>query len=123
MFRKPTASKPLRQLILCCFFIHSLQAQTVIFPLGSSWKYSDKGTNQGTAWRASTFYDGAWKSGPAQLGYGDGDEATVVSYGSNASLKYITTYFRKAVTITGKNNYTSFKLEYKRDDGIVIYIN
>jgi len=35
-----------------------------------------------------------WASGPAQLGYGDGDEATVVSYGPDSGSKYITTYFR-----------------------------
>jgi uncharacterized membrane protein len=124
MFKELTAPKTGRYFVfLFCLFVTSIQAQTVIFPLGSSWKYLDNGTNQGIAWRASTFNDLTWKSGPGQLGYGDGDEATVVSYGNNASLKYITTYFRKAITITGKNNYASFKLEYKRDDGIVIYIN
>jgi len=110
-------------LILLCISATSVHAQTTIFSFNSTWKYLDNGTNQGTAWRALTFNDAAWKSGPGQLGYGDGDEATVVSYGTTSSAKYITTYFRKAITITGKNNYASFKLEYKRDDGIVIYIN
>src|SRR4029078_1660169 len=124
MFRKPTASKPLRQLlILCCFFIHSLQAQTVIFPLGSSWKYSDKGTNQGTAWRAPTFNDGAWASGPAQLGYGDGDEATVVSYGPNAMAKHVTTYFRRTFTVADPANIAGLTLRILRDDGAVVYLN
>lgn len=124
MFHHLTAPKPGRQLmIILCLITTSIHAQTVIFPFGSPWKYLDNGTNQGAAWRASTFNDASWKSGPGQLGYGDGDEATVVSYGSDASLKYVTTYFRKAITITGKNSYTSFKFEYKRDDGIVVYVN
>ena len=96
---------------------------TTLFPLGSSWKYLDNGTNQGTAWRAGTFNDGTWKTGVGELGYGDGDEATIVNYGSNASSKYITTYFRKSISITGINNYTSFIMDYKIDDGIVIYVN
>jgi len=60
----------------------------VIKPLfissGASWKYLDNGSDQGTAWRARSFNDGAWASGPAQLGFGDGDEATVVAGGPAA---------------------------------------
>jgi hypothetical protein len=90
---------------------------------GSVWKYLDNGTNQGTAWRASTFGDTTWKSGPAQLGYGDGDEATVVSYGTNASKKYITTYFRRAFTVTNPASITALNLSLLRDDGAVVYLN
>ena len=56
----------------------------VLTPAGSVWKYLDNGTNQGTAWRAPAFNDTTWASGPAQLGYGDGDEATVVGFGPDA---------------------------------------
>src|SRR5689334_11147792 len=48
---------------------------------GSVWKYYDQGTDLGTAWRNPGYADGAWASGPAQLGYGDGDETTVVGFG------------------------------------------
>jgi hypothetical protein len=41
------------------------------------------------------FGDAAWPSGRAQLGYGDGDEATTISFGTNASSKRITAYFRR----------------------------
>src|SRR5580765_6551570 len=96
-----TAIKTCRRLLFAlCFFTTTIHAQTVLFPFGSVWKYSDKGTNLGTAWRASAYNDATWKSGPGQLGYGDGDEATKVSYGSSSSNKYVTTYFRKAITIT-----------------------
>ena len=47
---------------------------TALTPAGSTWKYLDNGSNQGTAWQAIGFNDSAWPSGPAQLGYGDGDE-------------------------------------------------
>src|SRR6185295_4884420 len=98
-------------------------AQTILVSYNSSWKYLDNGTNQGTAWRATAFSDAAWASGNAQLGYGDGDETTVVSYGTNASSKYITTYFRKAVTIVNAAQYSGYTVNVKRDDGIVIYVN
>lgn len=109
-------------LITVCTAVSS-HAQTTLLPFGSTWKYLDKGTNQGTAWRAVSFNDGTWASGAAQLGYGDGDEATVVSYGSSSSNKYITTYFRKAINIPNLSNYTGFTLELRRDDGIVVYVN
>ncbi len=90
---------------------------------GSQWKYLDNGSNQGSAWRATSFVDSSWKTGNAQLGYGDGDEATVVSFGSNASNKFITTYFRKAFTVGDASKVTALVLRILRDDGAVVYLN
>jgi glucose/arabinose dehydrogenase/transposase-like protein len=90
---------------------------------GSSWKYLDNGSNQGTGWIAPAFSETGWKAGNAQLGYGDGDEATVVGYGGNSSAKYITTYFRKTFNVTDKTAFSGLMLELKRDDGAVVYIN
>jgi glucose/arabinose dehydrogenase len=90
---------------------------------GATWRYRDNGSNQGTAWRGLTFNDSGWPSGAAELGYGDGDEATVVSYGTNASSKYITTYFRRRFVVTNAANYVSLNARFVRDDGIVIYLN
>jgi acid phosphatase type 7 len=105
------------------FCVANVWAQTTLVPYGSTWKYLDNGSNQGTAWRATSFNDGSWATGPAQLGYGDGDEATVVSYGGNSSQKYITTYFRKTITVADASVFNSYTLRLKRDDGAVVYIN
>jgi len=96
--------------------------QTLI-AYGATWKYLDNGTNQGTAWKGTGFNDGTWAAGPGQLGYGDGDEATVVSYGPDANNKYITTYFRKTISIADPGIFTSIAGSVKRDDGIAIYVN
>ena len=53
-----------------------------LVPTGAAWRYLDNGSDQGTAWREPGFNDASWESGNAQLGYGDGDEQTVVSYGA-----------------------------------------
>ena len=90
---------------------------------GSTWRYLDNGSNQGTAWRAPAFNDAAWATGPAQLGYGDGDEATVVGYGGNASAKYITTYFRRTFSVSNPATVTGLHLRILRDDGAVVYLN
>lgn len=97
-------------------------AQTLIAS-NASWKYLDNGTDQGTAWRSASLSDAAWKTGNTQLGYGDGDEATIVSYGGNAAAKYITTYFRKTINISNPAQYSSFTLSLLKDDGAVVYIN
>ena len=92
-------------------------------PTGAEWKYLDNGSNQGTSWRQRTFNDAAWASGPAQLGYGDGDEATVVGFGPDANAKFITTYFRRAFVVNDASAIIDASLRAIRDDGIVIYLN
>ena len=63
-----------------------IPGQTLV-ATGSIWKYLDTGVDLGTAWEAPAFDDGTWASGPAVLGYGNGTEATVVSYGPSATNK------------------------------------
>ena len=58
-----------------------------------------------------------------ELGYGDGDEATAVGFGANPNGKFITTWFRRAFTITNPASVMSLTLELVRDDGAVVYLN
>src|SRR3954452_10721093 len=91
-------------------------ATTTIVSAGSAWRYLDNGSNQGTAWRASSFVDSSWAQGNAQLGYGDGDESTVVSCGPSATTKYRTTYFRRQFTVDTSQLNAPVTLNLKRDD-------
>ena len=97
----------------------------VLLGRGSEWKYLDDGSNQGTAWRQSSFNDSSWQSGNAQLGYGDGDgdEATVVSFGPNSNDKFRTTYFRKTFNVTNPSQFAEATILLQRDDGAVVYLN
>ena len=94
----------------------------VLVPAGAVWRYRDTGTNLGTAWRAPGFADGGWASGPAQLGYGDGDEATVVASGPSGS-HFITTYFRHHFQVADPGAVPGLALRVLRDDGAVVYLN
>jgi Carbohydrate binding module (family 6)/Calcineurin-like phosphoesterase/Purple acid Phosphatase, N-terminal domain len=96
---------------------------SVLVAAGSTWRYLDDGSNQGTAWRSASFNDGSWAAGAAQLGYGDGDEATVVSYGGNTTSKHITTYFRRTFSVANPAAFASVNLRLLRDDGAVVYLN
>lgn len=98
-------------------------ADTSLVPAGSIWKYLDDGTDQGSAWRESGFNDSSWSEGPAQLGYGDGDETTVVSYGPDPNNKYVTTYFRHHFSVTDPGQYPCLVLRLLGDDGVVVYLN
>jgi len=91
---------------------------------GDSWKYFDQGALPGD-WMNTSFVDTAWPVGIAELGYGDGDETTVVSYGGDPANKYITTYFRKTFTIDGADIPTMEDLSaaINFDDGVVVYVN
>jgi hypothetical protein len=102
---------------------------------GDSWSYLDNGSNQGTAWRNVGFNDDAWPSGPSQLGFGDGDEQTIIECGpgpagscspaNGLSNNFATTYFR----ITGEfdseeiASLSSLFARIRRDDGAVVYVN
>jgi hypothetical protein len=93
-----------------------------LVPAGATWKYLDTGADLGTAWRSNAFDDSAWASGPAQLGYGDGDEATTVN-GGPVGNRSITTYFRHAFTVSSPAAYKMLDLRLLRDDGAVVYLN
>lgn len=98
------------------------EEQTVV-PTGASWKYLDDGSDQGVAWREPDFNDSGWAAGPAQLGYGDGDEATTVGYGPDAGSKYQTTYFRHAFSLQAASSVTELTVQVVRDDGVIVYLN
>jgi hypothetical protein len=85
---------------------------------GSVWRYLDTGTNLGTSWRALGFMDTNWPAGPAQLGFGDADEATLI-----ASNRQWTTYFRRTFALPANVIVTNLFLRLLRDDGAVVYIN
>ncbi|MDC0201122.1 lamin tail domain-containing protein [Verrucomicrobia bacterium] len=90
---------------------------------GSSWKYLDNGTNAGTSWRSVAFNDILWKSGAAELGYGDGGERTTVSFGTSSLNKHVTTYFRTKFNASDVNKFGELELKLRRDDGAIVYLN
>lgn len=89
---------------------------------GETWRYRDLGTDEGTAWHQPVFDETEWAAGEAPLGYGQGDEATTVGFGS-PSAKYRTTYFRKSFNVpaTAPVRNALFRLCF--NDGVAVYLN
>ncbi|MEI6945781.1 T9SS type A sorting domain-containing protein [Paraflavisolibacter sp. H34] len=98
-------------------------AQAALIPMGSSWKYYDKGKDPGSSWQKPSAKDGSWRNGAAPMGYGFNGLATTVSFGSNPQQKYITTYFRKKFSLSDPLAYESFSGSVSFRDGIVVYVN
>jgi len=98
-------------------------AQVTLLSAGSTWKYLDTGIDPGGTWPTTGYSDTAWESGPAELGYGDDDEATLLDFGIDANSKYITYYFRQTFNVANPGSITNLKARVLRDDGVVVYLN
>ena len=98
-------------------------AVDTVVAINSVWKYLDDGTDPGPDWFNPSFGDSAWFSGPAELGYGDGDEATVVRGTNLLSERIITTYFRHEFNLANPPAYVLGQMRVRRDDGVIIYLN
>lgn len=90
---------------------------------GAVWRYLDRGAAPGASWVRADYDDADWRAGDAQLGYGDDDEATAVSFGPSASNKYVTTHFRRAFRLTDAAAVRRLTLRLLRDDGAAVFLN
>ncbi len=106
-------------------FVRWESINTVAVPMlaaGSTWKYTVP-TNEIPDWNAPSHDDSAWLSGPAQLGYGDADESTLITNGTVASTALTSAYFRRTIIVTNAPSIGAFNLRLLADDGAVVYIN
>ena len=86
---------------------------------GATWRYLVP-TNNIANWNQTAFDDSAWSSGAGQLGYGDGDETTVIGAASDLITA---AYFRRSFVITNAASVVSLDLQLLRDDGAIVYLN
>ena len=96
---------------------------TPLIGTGASWKYLDTGVDPGAGWRDLGFDDTGWSAGSAELGYGDGDEATTVGYGGDPNNRFVTTWFRHAFAVADPAAFGALQFRLVRDDGAVVYVN
>ena len=89
---------------------------TLLAP-GATWSYRADGQDLGTAWRMPGFDTAGWASGPAELGWGDGGEATVIPTGA------VTQYFVAHVDVANPGLYRTVTIGLQRDDGAAVYVN
>jgi hypothetical protein len=102
---------------------HSADSSRELVGAGTTWRYLDTGTNLGTAWRTNAQAAGVWDTGHGQFGYGDGDEETVVSFGSRSKNKYVTTYFQRQFVAGSLAFIYALELRLVFDDGAAVFLN
>ncbi len=93
--------------------------QTLI-PVGDTWKYLKGEEVVDPAWNALDFNDSTWLEGPTGIGYGDNDDATVLS---DMKGNYLTVYARKEFSVEDVDNLQNMVLNIRYDDGFIAYIN
>ncbi|MDA0814516.1 MAG: CotH kinase family protein, partial [Verrucomicrobia bacterium] len=94
-----------------------------LLSLGARWNYLDNGSDQGAEWIQPDFDDSSWAEGNGQLGYGENDQATTISFGDDSDNKFATTYFRTSFTGADLSVIDSVQLNALVDDGAIIYVN
>ncbi|GLR19872.1 metallophosphoesterase [Portibacter lacus] len=96
-------------------------AQTIFVDNESSWSYFDslaEPPNQDTLdWNDILYNSDSWSTGNAELGYGDGDEATVINNQTE------TAYFRKSFNVDDPSLFEGIDLSLRYDDGAIVYLN
>ena len=96
---------------------------TLSIPRGSVWKYRDAPGAPEAGWNSMDFDDSTWKEGAGKLGYGDGDERTLLSFGSDEKKKPLACYFRRSFDVEDPSRFAGFELRCLVDDGAVVYLN
>lgn len=108
-------------IVLIFFSLSSLFSQnvdhweTVIFD-NDNWKYLTPNFEPDTNWRKQNFDDSSWNTGQGGIGYGDGDDNTIIA--STISL-----YLRKSFNITDTSKLSMAVLNIDYDDAFVAYLN
>lgn len=95
------------------------QTQTALVSVGDTWKYLKGTANPDAAWKNVSFDDSSWLSGPTGIGYGDGDDATLLT---DMEDNYLTVYSRKTFSLASTNT-TTLTLTIDFDDCFVAYLN
>lgn len=103
-------------------FIFQTKAQDQIIKSGEQWFYYDEGYLDIT-WYSSFDLIKNWKQGITPVGYGDKKIVTNVGFGQDEDDKHISKYFVKKINIENPSDYLAYGFQFKRDDGIVIYLN
>lgn len=102
------------------FFAPDLPAATEYVGGRATWRFHDLATAPAAGWSTPAFGDWSWKKGLGQLGYGDGDETTVINGGTPEAPR-VTSYFR--TTFTAASRPGTLTLRLAADDGAVVYLN
>lgn len=76
-----------------------------------TWQYRVGNSEPSSSWMNTSFNSSSWSSGTGGIGYGDGDDSTVIT--NCASL-----YMRRSFTVSNLNAIEALILHADYDDGL-----
>jgi hypothetical protein len=95
--------------------------ETLLIQPGDEWNYLKGFEDIPSDWNETEFIpDDVWLSGPTGIGYGDADDATVLS---DMRGNYVTIYCRRLFEIENPVESALLLLRMDYDDGFVAYVN
>lgn len=89
--------------------------ETVVYD-SMNWRYWPGITDPGNGWNTVAFNDNTWLQGRGGIGYGDGDDRTVIN-------PVLSVFLRRKFTITNRDKIKDAFLHVDYDDGFVAYLN
>jgi len=91
-----------------------------LIPIGATWRYFKGTSDPGATWTNIGYNDSGWLQGPSGFGFGDNDDATVLSDMIN---NYTTVYTRYKFNLYAKQSVTQISVLYDYDDGFAAFLN
>jgi hypothetical protein len=101
-------------------FRPELKGSRVLIDEGAEWKFLRGSATLPANWMAEDFDDLSWETGPSGIGYGGGDDGTVLA---DMQGKYLTVFCRKTFELNGPAASPGLALAVVYDDGVVAYLN
>ncbi len=99
-----------------------LNADRYFISAGSTWKYLNAGSAPPAGWTLPDFNDNTWQAGMAGFGYGGDGERTVL-FGGPPQNRRPAAWFRHAFHVADPSNISALRVDYQRDDGLVLWLN
>jgi len=88
-----------------------------IIDVGQNWKYFIPSSEPASSWKLFSFAETGWQTGASGIGFGDGDDNTVIATGK------MSVFMRKKFTVSNLDDLKSLWLHIDYDDGFVAYLN
>lgn len=93
------------------------------FTTGSVWRFLSNSNAPPTNWAAAGFDDSLWRTGRAEIGFGDTGQSTTITNPGPAGARYPAIYFRRPFVVASPGLVTQLVCDLQRDDGAVVRLN
>ena len=97
-----------------------LDLEALLITPGAPWLYFKGLEAPAVGWTSLDFDDTDWLEGPTGIGYGAGDDATVLSDMRNS---YVSIFTRKVLLVERPEEISVLRLDLTIDDGCVVWLN